>query len=81
MRNTQNLNHSRKSMLRGLVSSVLLVVVCATTTQAQSRFVRGDCNVDTRLDLSDPVSVLTFLFLGEEPPLSSSVKNRPSLPR
>ena len=36
---------------------------------ARSSFVRGDGNSDTRIDLSDAISVLRFLFLGGRPPL------------
>ncbi len=31
-------------------------------------FVRGNCNADTRVDISDAVAILLFLFLGGEPP-------------
>lgn len=45
---------------RELVSEAAL-----TFTYRGTRFIRGDANVDGSLDISDPLAVLGFLFLGE----------------
>lgn len=38
-------------------------------------FIRGNCNDDDRVDLSDAVCILTWLFLGGERPGCVSVTN------
>lgn len=51
-------------------ASLALVSVCLLVPrlEAQSAFVRGDANADGAFDLSDPVFVLGYLFLGASRP-------------
>ncbi|MEM7231100.1 MAG: hypothetical protein AAF517_02930, partial [Planctomycetota bacterium] len=57
-----------------IFSFVLLTVLGSTCGASpkllaqESTFVRGDANLDGRVDLSDSVRILGFLFLGSERP-------------
>lgn len=42
--------------------------ISAVSTGGSTPFLRGDCNSDGNLDLSGPIAVLTFMFLGQEEP-------------
>ena len=44
------------------------VLKIAPEVTPESRFVRGDCNDDGNVDISDAVATLGFLFLGEGDP-------------
>jgi len=46
----------------------LLLAFAADEALAQDAFIRGDVNRDARLDVSDPVSLLSYLFAGATPP-------------
>ena len=39
--------------------------MCNLTLNAETRFLRGECNDDSTVDLSDAVCILDWLFLGE----------------
>lgn len=49
--------------------SLLAVCACPPAEAGDSAFLRGDSNVDSRLDLSDAVFTLRYLFQGGEAPL------------
>ena len=55
----------RSLKLTALICGVLLAL--AAPASAQSDFVRGDCNVDGNIDVSDPVFFLGVLFSGGGP--------------
>ena len=58
--------------LRCLLVRVLVTVTVCLLHQpvafCQTRFVRGDCNADGQLDISDPVRLLVFNFVGSVEP-------------
>ena len=45
------------------------------TIPEPSRFVRGDCNDDGRVDISDGVCILNWLFLNGKPPACTATSN------
>jgi len=51
-----------------LAFSVVVSLCLCSQLHAQERFARGDANADGHVDISDPVSVLGFLFLGATAP-------------
>jgi len=55
------------SRIRGLALLAALVLAPIVPAAAQSSFVRGDCNVDQNIDISDPVFLLGVLFSGGTP--------------
>jgi RHS repeat-associated protein len=52
----------------GLFLAAIFVWPCSSPLRAQGAFVRSDANVDGRLDISDGIFGLTFLFLGGTAP-------------
>jgi hypothetical protein len=55
----------RRSRLPSIVSFALAAVLAAGGALAADTFVRGDVDQSSRLDVSDAVSILRFLFAGE----------------
>ena len=55
--------------MRYLIAISLVVSVClCSQARSQQLFKRGDANLDDNVDISDPVFVLDFLFLGTPRP-------------
>ncbi|MGQ9592125.1 MAG: hypothetical protein ACUVYA_17735, partial [Planctomycetota bacterium] len=55
-----------RSPASALLGATFLAAAClpATRVEAQASFIRGDANADGRVDISDPVGALGYLFLG-----------------
>ncbi len=49
--------------MKAFVSILAIVSLCAIPLQAAD-FIRADCNADGQLDISDPMTVLSYLFIG-----------------
>ena len=55
-------------LLIGFLSGVLVVSYSLSSSAAPESCETGDVNGDGQVDMSDAVSLLGFLFLGDEPP-------------
>ena len=56
----------------GLVLTALLALVVAVAAErplrGQGLFIRGDCDQNLSVDISDPIALLSFLFVGADEP-------------
>jgi RHS repeat-associated protein len=59
---------SRRSLAAALTLA-LVVAGARARLLAQGAFVRGDCDQSGRLDITDPITILGFLFLGSASPV------------
>lgn len=60
---------SRGNVLAMMCTSFVALAFAAKDVRAQAHFMRGDSNHDTKLDISDAVFDLAYLFSGGEDPL------------
>ncbi len=51
-----------------LLVAVLIFGVAIPTLCAQSDFIRGDCNIDGRVDVGDAFLIIQYAFIDGAPP-------------
>ncbi len=52
----------RLSRLRALIATGVVFLACMPVARAEERFVRGDANIDAKVDIADAIFVLGYLF-------------------